>query len=446
VTGQPDLAELVAYFAAALHEAGIPVAPDRSERFARAITVLEPMTIRELRHCALATLVCDPGQMPTFEAVFRAVFGSAMPDTGWRRGQRGDPSRSMAEGTTAGRGLSTVDGAGNTPGQRPREVALPSVASDVDRLASRDFAELSADELALLAGVMRTIVLATPTRPSRRHRAAPHGRRIDLRRTLTAARRTGGYPLRLRRFVPRTRPRKLVVLCDISGSMQPYARAMLQLLYCAAGGARAEVFTFATRLTRLTHVLRRARPSVALELAGRAAPDWSGGTRIGSCLAEFNRLHGRRGMARGAVVLIISDGWDAGRPVDLAVQLARLSLVAFRIVWVNPRTASPRYRPLAGGMAAAWPYCDAVVSAHRLDSLHELTAALSDRTAGPGYRDPLLPARPRRTPHRGRPDRAARPSLADRHPAGSVGGRPPVAWADRPPTAKIRSGQRTSSS
>ena len=400
MTGQPGLPELVASFAAALHDAGIAVAADRSERFARAITVLEPVTTRELRHCALATLVCDPGQIPTFDAVFQAVFGGGIPDPAWQRGQGRDPSRSTAHGATAAgaiatHGLSTVDGAGRGSGQRPREVAVPTVASDVDRLASRDFAELSADELALLAAVMRTIVLATPTRPSRRHRAAPHGRRIDLRRTLTAARRTGGYPLRLRRFVPRTRPRKLVVLCDISGSMQPYARAMLQLLYCAAGGARAEVFTFATRLTRLTHVLRRVRPSVALDLAGHAAPDWSGGTRIASCLAEFNRRHGRRGMARGAVVLIISDGWDAGQPADLAVQMARLSLVAFRIVWVNPRTASPRYRPLAGGMAAAWPYCDAVVSAHRLDALHELTAALADRSVRTARRPPSLQARSR---------------------------------------------------
>jgi uncharacterized protein len=160
--------------------------------------------------------------------------------------------------------------------------------------------------------------------------------------------------------------------------MEPYARAMLQLLYCAAGGARAEVFTFATRLTRLTPALRRARPSAALDRAGHTAPDWSSGTRIASCLAEFNRRHGRRGMAHGAVILIISDGWDTDAPTELGRHMAWLSRVAFRIVWANPRTASPRYRPLAGGMAAAWPHCDAVVSAHSLDALDALTYALAD--------------------------------------------------------------------
>jgi uncharacterized protein with von Willebrand factor type A (vWA) domain len=172
-------------------------------------------------------------------------------------------------------------------------------------------------------------------------------------------------------------PRRLVVLCDISGSMEPYARAMLQLLYCAAGGADAEVFTFATRLTRLTGTLAHTRPALALQQAGQAAPDWLGGTKIGESIREFNNSYGRRGMARGAVVVIISDGWDTGDPEILGREMERLSRVAHRIVWVNPRTQSPEYRPLAGGMAAAWPYCDAVVSAHTLHALDDLTAALA---------------------------------------------------------------------
>jgi uncharacterized protein with von Willebrand factor type A (vWA) domain len=160
--------------------------------------------------------------------------------------------------------------------------------------------------------------------------------------------------------------------------MEPYARAMLQLLYCAAGGARAEVFSFATRLTRLTRALAQPQPQLALRRAGQTAPDWLGGTRIGACLKEFNDTYGRRGVARGAVVVVVSDGWDTGDPALVRREMARLSRVAFRIVWVNPRAQSPGYQPLAGGMAAAWPYCDAVVSAHRLDALDELTAALAD--------------------------------------------------------------------
>jgi hypothetical protein len=170
----------------------------------------------------------------------------------------------------------------------------------------------------------------------------------------------------------------MVVLCDISGSMEPYARAMIQLLYCAAGGARAEVFTFATRLTRLTPALARSQPGPALDRAGKAAPDWRGGTKIGAALREFNDSWGRRGMARGAVVLIVSDGWDTGDPEIVRREMERLSLVAFRIVWVNPRTKATGYQPLAGGMAAAWPHCDAVVSAHTVQALGQLTAALAD--------------------------------------------------------------------
>jgi hypothetical protein len=149
-------------------------------------------------------------------------------------------------------------------------------------------------------------------------------------------------------------------------------------LYCAAGGARAEVFGFATRLTRLTRALDQPGPGLALQRAGQAAPDWLGGTRIGASLKEFNDGFGRRGVARGAVVVVVSDGWDTGDPAVVRREMRRLSQVAFRIVWVNPRAHRPGYRPLAGGMAAAWPYCDAVVSAHRLDALGELTAALAD--------------------------------------------------------------------
>jgi uncharacterized protein with von Willebrand factor type A (vWA) domain len=160
--------------------------------------------------------------------------------------------------------------------------------------------------------------------------------------------------------------------------MEPYARAMIQLLYCAAGGSRAEVFSFATRLTRLTGALAGCQPALALARAGQAAPDWLGGTRIGDSLKDFNNLYGRRGMARGAVVVIISDGWDTGDPDIVRREMERLSLVAFKIVWVNPRTKSTAYQPLAGGMAAAWPYCDAVVSAHTLNAVDDLSAALAD--------------------------------------------------------------------
>ena len=258
------------------------------------------------------------------------------------------------------------------------EIARPYLGSPVERLAGTDFAELTAAELAELADAMRRITLAVPARRSRRRRPRPAGQHTDMRATLRQARRTGGDPFRLVGEVPRLRPRRLVVLCDISGSMEPYARAMIQLLYCAAGGASAEVFSFATRLTRLTTALARSTPAVALASAAQAAPDWHGGTRLGWALKEFNDGYGRRGMARGAVVLIISDGWDTGDPDLVRREMERLSLVAFRIVWMNPRTKSAAYQPLAAGMAAAWPHCDAVVSGHTLEAIDQLAAALAD--------------------------------------------------------------------
>ncbi|MDQ2812198.1 MAG: VWA domain-containing protein, partial [Actinomycetota bacterium] len=236
-----------------------------------------------------------------------------------------------------------------------------------------------------LVSLMREMTLAVPPRRTPRYRSARDGKRPDLRRTLRLARRSGGEAISFARRAPRAKPRRLIVLCDISGSMEPYARALLMLLYCLNGGqlragqSRPEVFSFATRLTRLTPALAAATPDTMLAKAGEAAPDWSGGTRIGAAIKEFNDNYGCRGLARGAVVLIISDGWETGEPELLGAQMARLSRVAYRIVWANPRTQSPRYRPEVGGMAAAWPYCDAVVSAHNLDALDDLLTALRAR-------------------------------------------------------------------
>jgi uncharacterized protein with von Willebrand factor type A (vWA) domain len=370
-----DLATVAARFGAALHAAGVPVGPERCERFARAVMVAAPATTRQLYLCALATLVADPADVPTLDRVFQATFGvgpvpgsTTAPEAGTQLGDRHRRGGESAEAEPPA-----------AKGGDGRETSYPALAAAAERLAHRDFAELSAAELSELVVLMRRLRLAPPPRRSRRTVVGTRGSGVDLRATLRQAGRTAGQPLRLRRRRPRHRPRRLVVLCDISGSMAPYARAMLQLLYCATGGAGGEVFTFATRLTRLTRQLRRVLPQLALERAGRAAPDWSGGTRIGAALKEFNDRYGARGVARGAVVLIVSDGWDTGDPAQLGQQMARLSRLAYRIVWANPRTASPRYQPLAGGMAAAWPYCDAVVSAHRLAALDELLAALSGR-------------------------------------------------------------------
>jgi uncharacterized protein len=386
-----DLAELAARFGAALRRAGLPVGPGRSERFAAAVTLVRPDAKRELFNCALATLVSSKDQADILRAVFTEVFGE--PDgAGQHPGSAESPAAPPAPPASAEVGnattptsahaeiLRSVDTSEDEPesADASQQIARPYLGSAIERLSGTDFAELSAAELAELAAAMREMTLAVPARRSRRRDRRPGGRRTDVRSTLRQARRTGGHAFRLIGEVPARRPRRLVVLCDISGSMEPYARAMIQLLYCAAGGANAEVFTFATRLTRLTKTLARTTPAVAIARASQAAPDWNGGTRLGAALKEFNDRYGRRGMARGAVVLIISDGWDTGDPELVRREMERLSLVAFRIVWMNPRSKSATYQPLAGGMAAAWPYCDTVVSGHSLQAVSRLAVALAD--------------------------------------------------------------------
>jgi uncharacterized protein with von Willebrand factor type A (vWA) domain len=396
-----DLAEVAARFGAALRLAGLPVGPGRCERFAAAVTLARPQTPRALYLCALATLVSGQDQIEILAAVFSQVFG-ALGQPADPADQREEPGAAalaqlpatpedlLAKAAMSARlhaaGPRPVPRADADPGAGPddpeaeprHEVEHRYLGSTAERLVATDFAELSDSELLLLAGLMRRITLAVPMRRSRRQRRRPGGSRTDMRATLRQARRTGGHAFALIARSPARRPRRLVVLCDISGSMEPYARAMIQLLYCAAGGAQAEVFSFATRLTRLTPALSRSRPGPALQRAGRAAPDWLGGTKIGESLKEFNDRYGRRGMARGAIVVIVSDGWDTGDPDVVRREMERLSLVAFRIVWVNPRTKSSRYQPLAGGMAAAWAHCDAVVSAHTVEALDGLAAALAD--------------------------------------------------------------------
>jgi len=395
--GSGDLAEVAARLGNELRRAGLPVGPGRCERFARAVTLARPGTPRALYLCAQATLVSSQAHIATLERVFGEIFGGLaapgplgeLPPEAPLPGPAGrTPEDLLASAAAAAREHAATrpapDGqqtATEGDGDRPdtdAETENRFLGSTAERLAGQDFAELTPGELAQLAGLMRTLTLATPRRRSRRRRRHPGGRHLNVRATLSQARRTGGDPVRLIGQDPAWRPRRLVVLCDISGSMEPYARAMIQLLYCAAGGAKAEVFTFATRLTRLTRALAHSTPAAALALAGQAAPDWLGGTKIGESLREFNRTYGRRGMARGAVVIIISDGWDTGDPSVLAVEMAALSMIAYKIIWVNPRTKTAGYQPLAGGMAAAWPHCDLVLSGHTLDALGELADESGD--------------------------------------------------------------------
>ncbi|MBQ91526.1 MAG: hypothetical protein CL441_09000 [Acidimicrobiaceae bacterium] len=222
--------------------------------------------------------------------------------------------------------------------------------------------------------------LAGDARRCRRQRQARRSGRLDLRRTVRAALRTEGDALIREYLEPGERPRRLVLLLDVSGSMESYARTLIRFVHAAIVGRRdVEAFALGTRLTRLTRELSTRDPDAALGRAAGAVADWSGGTRLGDGLRQFNDVWGVRGMARGAVVVVLSDGWDRGDPAVMAEQMQRLSRVAHRVVWVNPLKAAPGYAPLAQGMAAALPHVDEFLEGHNLDSLEALAAAITRR-------------------------------------------------------------------
>ena len=378
-----DLPPLVAAFARRLRDAGLPVTADHAVRFAAALNLTQPVARTRLYWTARAVFVSDQAQARAFDRVFFSVFGTRLdepPPAGDTRPAPGDdrPATARGEGGAPG-GASVSMPRGDAQAEGP-EVPVPVAASDEERLRGKRFDALEPGELALLYRLMSRIELATPTRRTRRAERARRGEHVDLRRTLRGSLRTGGEPTRLARRRRRVVRRRIVLLCDISGSMEPYARAYLQFLTCA--GRDAEAFVFATRLTRITRALATRSPERAIQRAAAAAPDWSSGTRIGEALRAFNDRHGRRGMARGAVIVILSDGWERGEPALVAREMERLSRLAYRIVWVNPRAASATFVPRVGGMAAALPYVDALVSGHSLEALGEVADAIAAERTG----------------------------------------------------------------
>jgi uncharacterized protein with von Willebrand factor type A (vWA) domain len=386
-----DLPAVASAFSQRLHEAGLPVSVERAAAFTRALSLVEPLARRRLYWTARAVFVSDPAHVKEFDAVFRAVFGSRDPreDRALGSDQELEPISLGADERPA-----TDPQSATSPSPEPSdtlsfssdgsegdsesgEIAVPVAPSEEEVLRRKRFDELSPSELAQLYQLMARLRVATPLRLTRRAQRYRHGQRIDLRRTLRGSLRTGGDPIRLRHRRRRVVPRRIVMLCDISGSMEPYARAYLQFLTSAAGsGPGAEAFVFATRLTRLTRALASRNPERAIRNAAAAAQDWSSGTRIGDALKAFNDRHGRRGVARGAVIVILSDGWERGDPALVGREMQRLRRLAYRIVWVNPRAGAEGFAPRAGGMAAALPYLDALVSGHSLDAMGDVVDAI----------------------------------------------------------------------
>jgi uncharacterized protein with von Willebrand factor type A (vWA) domain len=366
-----------------LRAAGLAVTPERAARFARA-AALVPCEDRDAVYwAARLCFVGGRDEVATFDAVFAALADGVADPAGAARGQAGDappvraarpvpPAAARAAAAPAAAAASSAGEGARSGGTVPVGIA----ASGEERLSQVRLDELSEGELALVAGFVRRLAVATPPRRARRARVARRGERLDVRATLRRSRRTGGDPVQRLHRRRRRRPRPLVALLDVSGSMAPYARAYLLLVEGAARGSRAEAFVFATRLTRVTRALRSGRAAAGLERAGAAAPDWAGGTRIGEALRTFNDRWGRRGMARDAVVVVLSDGWERGDPALVAREMERLSRLAYRVVWVNPRVAAPGFAPSTGGMAAAMPHVDELVSGHTLSALDEVVEAI----------------------------------------------------------------------
>lgn len=270
-----------------------------------------------------------------------------------------------------------------SPEEEANEPTVTVRYSATEVLRNKDLATLSKAEWSEAARLLTVLRTTADLRRSRRLRRSRHQRgQPDLRGTLRRAMRTDGEVVRPGRKAPSQRTRRLVLIADVSGSMEPYARAMLrfaQAAVAARGPGRVEAFALGTRLTRLTRELGGRDPDIAVRRAAATVVDYSGGTRLGAGLREFNDRWGARGMARGSVVVIVSDGWDRGDPAELSEEMGRLSRVAHRVVWVNPLKASPGYQPLARGMAAALPHVDQFVEGHSLAALEELAVLIGGR-------------------------------------------------------------------
>jgi uncharacterized protein with von Willebrand factor type A (vWA) domain len=349
-------------FGSALRTAGLPVGTGRLVAFRKAA---ELVPAEDLYWAGRATLVTRRDDIAVYDRVYREVFGS----TPRRPGRPPSPRRTLQ-----------VAGAAELGG-RPVEVDSPqdaALASAAEVLRRKSFAQCTPDELLALGLLMARLRLAVPLRRTRRRAPARRGT-SDLRRTLRSALRTGGEPIELAWRDRRRRRRRLVLLLDVSGSMASYSRALVVFAHAALrADPRFEAFSFGTRLTRLTRALATSSADEALRRAAAQTDDWDGGTRIGETLKTFLDHYGHPGLARGAVVVICSDGLEVGDPELLRAQMDRLHRLAHRVVWLNPLKEHPDYAPLARGMQAALPRIDVFASGHSLSSLEEVAATLSE--------------------------------------------------------------------
>jgi uncharacterized protein with von Willebrand factor type A (vWA) domain len=383
--GTGALVEPLVAFGRELRRRGLDVGPGRVESAVRAVACVDGRNMDETYWALRCALLSRREDAEAFDEAF-AAFWRGMPVPGMRL-EQALPQRSAPELRDPGPG-------GSDRAVEPGSVALSADADDdahespadeeigarfspIERLREMDFREWGPDELAAARAHLDRIARTLPRRRSRRRRAGSRGPLIDRRSTLRHAMRTEGHPLELRRLERRTAPRRMLLLVDVSGSMEAYARPLI--IFCQAvrqASSRVEAFAFGTRLTRLTRELGERDPERAMQCAAAAVPDWAGGTRIGDNLRTLNAAWGRRGVTRGAVVIVFSDGWERGDVSLLDREMERLHRAARTVVWVNPLAGEPGYEPLAAGMAAALPHVDHFLPGHDLASLERLVEVL----------------------------------------------------------------------
>lgn len=363
-------------FSRILRGVGIDVVPARTMGFVAALEQIDITRRDHVYWAGLATLTSDPRDRKTYDAAFR-VF--------WERFEPLERPADAPEETIEFL-LATDAGPDDVPDDADGEVHEGPIIevrwSDREVLATKDFADCSDAELEQIQNMMRDLRWSVSTKTSRRlARSKRKTRRPDLARTVRRALATGGEPIRRDFRRPDRRPRRLILLVDVSGSMEAYARALLRFAHAAVvGRTRVEAFTIGTRLTRVTRELQSRDPDAAMRAASDSVKDWSGGTRLGETLRSFNDEWGVRGLARGAVVVILSDGWDRGDAAELGAQMQRLHRVTHDLVWVNPLKYTPGYAPLAQGMAAALPHADQFVEGHAFESIEALARLIGQQS------------------------------------------------------------------
>jgi uncharacterized protein with von Willebrand factor type A (vWA) domain len=355
-----------------LRAGGVRVGTGEIASAARALNAVDPSSRVDVYLALRAVLCSRRADHPVFDTAFATVFGAIERPP---RDENGPDLPSVTDLVIPRVAAPPPETPPPDTGEEPE--VRPAAYSEIEILGEKDFAEYSDAERALARALVMRLARHMPMRETRRTRSVRRrGVRPDMQATVRASLRYGGEPLDRRWRAHVRGPRKLVLVCDVSGSMAPYSRMLLQYLHAAvATHRRVEAFVFGTRLTRITSELGVRDPDRALDRASAAVVDWSGGTRIGDAIGTLNRVHGRR-LGRGSVIVILSDGWDRGDPAELASEMARLRRSAHRVIWLNPLKAAPGYAPLARGMAAALPHTDHFLAGNSLSSLAELADLL----------------------------------------------------------------------